>query len=594
VPTGRRIAIILLTSLTSLLPSAVLGAVTPEDFRVSDFYRDTGPSPAPPSSRRVEGMSRAFDALLGGRVFPIPCSSSLLLDLRRHRDNLPDPIREALRSLTARPALLHDEAHQTRDGRYTIHYTTDPSSPDAIDGMDADFNGLPDRIDRVIEALDHAALVLNGQKGWPLPVASSRSNPYDIYLANLGSGRDGLAVPDREIPATPQDDASSHIVIDSGLDAVRVEASVAHQFAHASLMALSTRSAGWWTEATAAWLEAEVTGDPGPFEAAVSRRLERLDLSLTGDSLLLSQGNYLWVSFLADRLETGSDLIRQIWVEQSLRGGDPVLASLRETLRRAGEGGIREAFREFTRWSLFTGPRDDSGHFLLGGLLPSMTPRATYETFPVESAGLEVVEPLGAAFYRFVGDGSRGGLRIRCEAEGADRLEVELVITPPGRGRRPYLVELVPDASGRAEIGVPWRSVAEAIMIVRNSAIEGRAARFRYSAQIDPLFPYDLSSFTALPSAGGITLQWSTALESDLLGWNVYRSSHPTGPFVRVNPVTLPSGGDSDEETDYIYQDTAASGGHRYFFLVEGITLQGLPERSFPISARAGESAPSP
>ncbi|HMC82048.1 MAG TPA: hypothetical protein VKL61_02340, partial [Candidatus Polarisedimenticolia bacterium] len=92
---------------------------------------------------------------------------------------------------------------------------------------------------------------------------------------------------------------------------------------------------------------------------------------------------------------------------------------------------------------------------------------------------------------------------------------------------------------------------------------------------------------TADPSPGGITLQWSTDREIDLLGWNVFRGSSSSGPFLKLNPVTVPSGGDSQEETDYIYQDASAVDGRRYFYLVEAITLQGLPSRSFSISARS-------
>src|SRR5262245_30768808 len=171
--------------------------------------------------------------------------------------------------------------------------------------------------------------------------------------------------------------------------------------------------------------------------------------------------------------------------------------------------------------------------------------------------------------------------------------EADLVIRPAGAAR-PHLVELSVDDSGHAEAGIPWRDVREAALIVRNLSREGGPARFRYSAQVDPLFPFDLSSFSALPSAGGVTLQWTTSRESELLGWNVYRSSNPDGIFLRLNPVTLPSAGDSEEETDYIYQDTTAAGGLRYFYRVEAITVLGLPERSFPVSARALKPEPFP
>ena len=575
--------------ITSILAApAILPAQAGGDLSYSDFEREPADGPFFTVPRRNEGVGRALDALLAGKSLPIHCASPLLMELGRHRELLPYPLHESLRLLSFRPFLLHEAAYQTRDGRFRIHYTLDASSPDSIDGTDADLNGVPDRVDRVEMTLVRAVETLSARLSWPLPVGGPRMDSYDIYLVSLGAGRGGFTVLDREISTTPQDDASSHILVDGRADPAQMEAAVIHQFAHASLLALSTRASAWWSEATAAWLETVVTGDPSSQRDALAGRLARLDLSLASDSLLLSQGNSIWVSFLADRLDGNEGEILQIWRELSVRGTEAFPGLLDEILSRNGGDGMAGAFREFTRWALFTAEKDDGEHFRLGRWFPALVPRASYDSFPADSAGAELVEPLGAAVYRLVGDGSRGGIRIRFDAaEAPSGLEVDLVITPATGTRRPYLVELTPDSRGAAEVGIPWRDVSEAMMIVRNPSIGGRPARYRFTAAPDPLFPYDLSSFSALPSGAGVALQWSTGSEEDLLGWNVYRSVSPAGPFLRINPMTLPSGGDSDEETDYIYQDDSTLEGRRYFYLVEGITLQGLPERSFPVSGVA-------
>ncbi|HMC83412.1 MAG TPA: hypothetical protein VKL61_09285, partial [Candidatus Polarisedimenticolia bacterium] len=501
-----------------------------QDLRPSDLYQETVPGNA--SAHRPDALGEAFRNLLGEREIPIPCASSLLLDLRRHPENLSVQSREALRLLTVRPTLSGDEALQTRDGRYTIHYTTDPSSPDSIGAADHDLNGVPDRIDQVSVALEQAAAVLSGKLGWPAPSAGARADRYDVYLVNLGPAKGGYAVQDRDPVSGPREDSPSHIVLDSHLEDPLLQAAVAHQFAHASLLALSARSPVWWTEATATWLETKVTDDPTSYQTAASRRLERLDLSLTADSLLLAMGDALWVSFLADRSENGPDRVHQIWTDLSLRNSEATETVLGDALAREDREGIAGLYRQFTRWALFTGPRDDGAHFRQGGLFPPLSPRATHEIFPADSAGNESVEPLGAAIYRFVGNRSRGGLRIHLESDAGAKLEMDLVMTPAGESRRSYLVELRPDGEGRAEVGIPWHDVAEAHLIVRNGATGGGAIQFRYRAQMDPLFPYDLSSFTANPSPAGITLQWSTDREIDLLGWNVFRGSSPGGPFL--------------------------------------------------------------
>ena len=591
----KAVRYLLVVPLLLLLSIPAFLAAPPEgDLRLTDLLREASPGPLGSLPRRGDGAGRALDNLLAGRNLPIPCASTVLLELWRHRDALPYTTRESLRLLSVRPALPHDGTYQTRDGRFTIHYTLDSASPDAIEGTDADMNGVPDRVDRVEMALDRAVAVLGAGLSWPLPIAGPRMDQYDLYLVSLGPGRGGLTVLDREIAATPQNDVSSHILIDGRMEPEQTEAAVIHQYAHASLLALSARAPAWWTEATAAWMEIQVTGDPSPQGEAMARRLERLDLSLAADSLLLSSGDSLWVSFLADRLEGGAEEIQRIWTEASLRTTESFTSLLDEILRRNGGPGVTGAFRDFTRWTLFTGARDDGGHFRLGSLFPALAPRAVYEAFPAESPASDTVEPLGASVYRLVGDGSRGGITIHFVTEAPSRLEADLVVTPRQGDQRPYLVELRPDTGGTADVGIPWRDVAEAMLIVRNPALDGKAARYRFTAALDPLFPFDLSSFAAIPSGGGITLQWSTLREIDLLGWNILRGASPAGPFQRINPVTLPSGGDSREETNYLYQDTSALAGARYFYLVEGITIQGLAERSFPVSCDAPEPEPLP
>jgi hypothetical protein len=570
----------------------VLGAPE-QDLTLSDLYRESAAGPASSSAKRAGGVGAALDNLLGGRTLPIPCASALLQDVRRHTGALGETASEAVRTLSQRPALDHDGTRPTRDGRSTIHYSLDALSSDAVPGTDRDFNGIPDIVDQVEEALERSQQTITEQLGWPSLASGPRGERYDIYLVNLGGTRQGFTVSDREVPSTPRDDSLSHIILDVHLEGEALLSAVAHQVAHASLLGLSGRLPAWWTEATASWLEIQVTGNLSPHERPLSRRLERMDTSLASDSLVLSMGNLLWASFLADRRESRGEEIRQIWLEASLRNGEPLLPLMDEVLRRMDLGTLSEAFRDYTRWSLFTGTRDDGDHFRLGSHYPPLTPRTTHQGSPAESNGLESVDPLGAALIRFEGDGSRGGLRLRFDAEVPSQLQVDLVITSVGRPR-PHLVELELDDRGHGEVGIPWRGVREAILIVRNPGLGGAPAHFRYTAQMDPLYPFDLASFSAVPSRAGITLQWETTREIDVLGWNVYRGSSPSETFQRVNPVTLPSGADSLVETDYLYQDSSVQAGRRYYYLVEAITLTGLPERSIVLSARASDSKSQP
>ena len=50
-----------------------------------------------------------------------------------------------------------------------------------------------------------------------------------------------------------------------------------------------------------------------------------------------------------------------------------------------------------------------------------------------------------------------------------------------------------------------------------------------------------ITDFTATCSRGAVILEWETATEFDLIGFNVYRSKTVTGSKVKVNAVMIPS-----------------------------------------------------
>ena len=49
-----------------------------------------------------------------------------------------------------------------------------------------------------------------------------------------------------------------------------------------------------------------------------------------------------------------------------------------------------------------------------------------------------------------------------------------------------------------------------------------------------------ITDFTATCSRGAVILEWETATEFDLIGFNVYRSKTVTGRRVKVNAVMIP------------------------------------------------------
>jgi len=154
-------------------------------------------------------------------------------------------------------------------------------------------------------------------------------------------------------------------------------------------------------------------------------------------------------------------------------------------------------------------------------------------------------------------------------------------------GPQPVLVPVLFDASGSGRVSVPWADAREAWIVLRNDALPGGGgARFEARALADPYAPYDLASFTASEMGGSMLLEWTTASEKGLVAWNVYRAETPGGPFTRLNSVAVPAMGDSASDTGYIFVDDVARPGRRYYYLLEGLTDLGLPQRSHVVSGR--------
>jgi len=111
----------------------------------------------------------------------------------------------------------------------------------------------------------------------------------------------------------------------------------------------------------------------------------------------------------------------------------------------------------------------------------------------------------------------------------------------------------------------------------------------------DPTLPVELSSFTAvMTSQYFINLTWVTESESQVLGFNVYRSenSNDTNP-PRLNPVLIPATNTSQQQT-YTMTDTEnLVTGHTYYYWLENIEMGGAINPLGSISATVtGQSTP--
>lgn len=98
----------------------------------------------------------------------------------------------------------------------------------------------------------------------------------------------------------------------------------------------------------------------------------------------------------------------------------------------------------------------------------------------------------------------------------------------------------------------------------------------------DTSLQVELSSFTALSTDGKITLYWRTETEVGNVGFRVYRSTQPDGPFTKRGFIA--GAGNSAMPSDYQWTDTRVQAGQNYYYYIEDIDVAGVKKKSDIIS----------
>jgi len=94
-----------------------------------------------------------------------------------------------------------------------------------------------------------------------------------------------------------------------------------------------------------------------------------------------------------------------------------------------------------------------------------------------------------------------------------------------------------------------------------------------------------LQSFSATGRDSALDLSWTTASEIDNLGFHLYRSLSPEGPWQRVTSSLIPGLGSSPTGASYSYRDADVQNGTTYYYLLEDVETTGRTERHGPVSA---------
>ena len=84
-----------------------------------------------------------------------------------------------------------------------------------------------------------------------------------------------------------------------------------------------------------------------------------------------------------------------------------------------------------------------------------------------------------------------------------------------------------------------------------------------------------------------IIIEWATASELEVAGFNILRAENPDGPFIQINDSLVPSSGDPLTGGEYSYQDFSVEGGKNYTYQLQEVELSGAVAIHGPIEAKA-------
>lgn len=95
----------------------------------------------------------------------------------------------------------------------------------------------------------------------------------------------------------------------------------------------------------------------------------------------------------------------------------------------------------------------------------------------------------------------------------------------------------------------------------------------------------ELSAFSAVGRLNSVMVKWTTEVELDNAGFNVYRAESADGDYVKINAALIPAKNSPVSGRTYPYLDRDVERGKTYFYKIEDVDLQGNPALHGPVSA---------
>ncbi|MBM3307211.1 MAG: T9SS type A sorting domain-containing protein [Candidatus Eisenbacteria bacterium] len=461
------------------------------------------------------------------------CGNPTIAYIERALPTLSAGVAEEIRSLRARPTAMTyiDTEH------FRIHYDTSGTHK-ILNWPDTTYR------DAIATAAENSWTVEVGTLGFRQPPSDAGfpdnggDGRYDIYVRAL-SGVYGYCQGEYYEPSTPQNDATSFVVIDNDYagfgypnpqDPMKV--TVAHEFNHSCQFAHDVDEDTWYKEATSTWVEDIVYDSINDYRQYVSSFLNypyyALDANTTGG--LRIYGACIWNFCLSEVY--GNAIVPAIWYQ--CEAGTATFTNMNIALQSYGTS-LKDEVRRFSIWNFFTGNRNDGSHYEEGGTWTLAPMQAVYNSYPIVSGAPSAsLKPdhLGCNYIRFsYASSGLDGLRVAYDGpnmnsspNAADINYVRL------GGTMGYEYGGIPlNGFGNGEITVnEWNQKAYVCLVVSNLSTSVNDMSYTYSVDEvdtgveDAVFDLALKAASPNPFSASTAIAYTVPTGGGLVDITIY------------------------------------------------------------------------
>jgi hypothetical protein len=446
---------------------------------------------APAAASAATGLAPGVPSLASPSQKPFTAPKPRPTEARGRPTDDPDPNRNAY-TVPQAPRSPACAPH------FCVHWVAE--GIDAPSLADADGDGVPDYVRRVLAVAEHVHRIENDKLGWREPKSDGHegggNGKTDIYLSQIGGELFGYAAPDRgqatkehRIPRR----LHGYLVLDNDYSAFEfpgttpthdLEVTVAHEYNHILQFGYDAFQDPWFAESTAVWMEDQVYNGIDDYLRYVRRWVKRWDTPLTASSIK-EYGSAVWNQWLAHHY--GESIVRQAWARAiHVRPGGFSVGAYESAIRAAGHSDLGHDFAHFAaavaEWRTGEGFRESrlfpdmsrQGQLPLDGRpLTRLLNHTTFQLLRVRAEGgravvVEATAPQGTeaglALVGRLGSERHGHALIRLDfSRGGGRLQVRL--RHPGRFSRVTAVVVNADAraDGFSARRLDWRYLTDQV-----------------------------------------------------------------------------------------------------------------------------------